>query len=281
MSACPKADKLTTVKKHAALVLAPLLAALPSGCALPRVEVPPMPDDRPTVVNDFEDDDPDVRSIDEVGNDPIETQLTPSGSEVPGGADASDEPAGGDLTYLTIDGVLGEINGKAIYAADVLDARQNQLRAAALRRPRDEFRREAASVLMEELQDRMRDKLYLSVFERNLSPAERQQALFLTTLWRQRFITDHGGSQAAARRAARELYDLSLEQLGEDEYGRRLSQIFMQKHIVPRVRPAAGELREAYEVNKKEAPSTFPVVSSSRSSRSAWSPPTNWQSTPP
>ncbi|MEM1012424.1 MAG: peptidylprolyl isomerase [Planctomycetota bacterium] len=223
------------------------------GCSSPEVVVPPMPDER---FLDF-DDDADVRTIDEVGDDPIQTPLTPTGSQTPGRVEAPpverpEESEPPQLEYVTVDGVLGEFNGRAVYAADVINARKNQLRARALRLPRNQFGAEAFRIIQEELQVRMRNKLYLSVYERNLNPLERQQAKFLTMLWRERFITENGGSEAEARRASRDQFGMTLEQLGEDEYGRRLNDIFMQKHIAPRVRPAAAELREAYEDRREK-----------------------------
>jgi hypothetical protein len=191
--------------------------------------------------------DPDPRTIQDVGTDPIEAPLSPAGAELPEGGVSQRDAADEEVTYRTIGGVLSEVNGQAIYTDEVIDARRNQLRAMALRMDPIRFQREAINILQRELSDRLRDKVLLSVFERNISSFERQQAQILTTLWRKNFITNHGGSEATARRAAREQFGLTLEELGEDEYRRRLSQTFVQKHVAPRIRPGVEQLREEYE----------------------------------
>lgn len=225
------------------------VAALGVGCVA-REGPPPFPqgDGR----------DPDVRAIDEVGDTAPEAPITPGGAEEPadgfeagpgdtaipdGATDASDPSTEG---YRTLGGVIGEVNGRAIYASDVLDARRNQLRAMALRLPEVQFERQAADLLMQELGERVRDNVLLSVFERNATSTERKLATLMTTAWRQQFISRHGGSEAEARRAAREQYGMSLEALGEDEYRRHLSAAFARKHVIPKVRPSAEDVREEY-----------------------------------
>ncbi len=198
--------------------------------------------------------DPDVRTIDEVGNDPVEAPLTPAGVEQvddPIGGISQGNPVEPAEGYRTIGGVLGEVNGKAIYATDVIDARRNQLRALALRLPPTQFAQEAGRILMEEVSDRTRNAILLSIFERNASQGEQQLATLMTTAWRLQFITQHGGSEAEARRAAREQYGMSLEALGEDEYQRHLSRTFVRKNIMPHIRPTAVEVRQEYERLRK------------------------------
>jgi hypothetical protein len=200
--------------------------------------------------------DVDVRTIDETGDEPLEAPVTPSGATIDDGLSEAEESEG----YRTIGGILGEVNGVAIYADDVIDARRNELRGLALStNDPTRFRNAAAEVIVSELRRREQERLQLAVYERHTGPTDRQNAENLVLLWRERFISDHGGSEVAARQAAREQYGMSLERLGEDEYRRRLGDIFLRRHVLPRVRPGAAELREAYDAAQASGEITTPA----------------------
>lgn len=194
--------------------------------------------------------------------DELDGPITPSGAELPVGGPgaavplddevilASDNPVAPpaeDVSagYRTVGGVLGEVNGNAIFSDEVIAARRNELRGLARRLPLGQFQQQAAFVVQDELGARMRDRLQLAVFERYTRPAEQEMARNMTVMWRMRYITESGGSEAAARKRARE-QGMSFDELAIETYKRSLGRIFMQKRILPQVRPAAEEVRSEY-----------------------------------
>ena len=157
-------------------------------------------------------------------------------------AGAGAESAG----YRTVGGVMGEVNGRAIFTDDVIGARARELRGQARTLPPDEFVRAAESILAREFGQRLQDELALVVFERYARADERARASAMTTAWRLRTISDHGGSEAAARRAVRAETGKSFEAVARDVYRQQLAATFLDKLVKPLIRPTVAELRAAY-----------------------------------
>lgn len=240
-----------------ALATAGIITTLAGGCARPT-DTPPYREPPPGFDARPEAEEP---LLTQPGDAP-EGPISPSGAELPSGDPgaaarpmdevilASDQSTGSEVEpvsggYRTVGGVLGEVNGRAIFTDEVIAKRRNELRALARRLPPGQFQREAARVVQDELGARMRDRLQLAVFERYTRSAEQETARSMTAMWRMRYITDSGGSEATARQRARE-EGMTLEQLAEEKYKRHLGQIFMQKRILPQVRPAAEDVRAEY-----------------------------------
>ena len=232
----------------AARLLPPiLLAGLLGGCAEnPDRPVMPGGGGQGVLAEDPVRPDPagtevDVRTITDTADEP-EGPISPAGAELSPQSDVG-PPAG----YRTVGGVLVDSAGKAVFADEVVAARRNELRGLAKRvRGREEFMRAATGVIVDEVGGRLNRLLTRNVLERHTDAREQALAENLTTVWRERFITDHGGSEARARAAARERANLNLEELTEDEYLRRLGEIFLRKRILPGARPAAQDLRDEY-----------------------------------
>ena len=160
----------------------------------------------------------------------------------------SAEPAG----YRTVGGVLAEVNGRPIYTDEVIAARRPELRGLAVRLPRDQFLREAANVLSGEVTNRINDELRLVLAEKNLRPSDQQKAVFLTTQWRVRQITDAGGSEAVARQRALDDSGVTLDKLAQITYGRYASVLFSQLVMEPRATPSADEVRDYFRRHRDE-----------------------------
>ena len=111
---------------------------------------------------------------------------------------------------------------------------------------------EAQRALSEEVSLRIRDELTRVVAERNLRPEDRQKAVFLTTQWRVRQITDSGGSVAVAREKALADDGTTLEKLGDDTYGKFVGLLFTQTILLPRAEPSADEVRDYFRRHRDD-----------------------------
>ncbi len=244
-----------------AVLAATLVAGGLVGCAAP-VDRPAYREvDRPDA-----GDPADARTIDETGDSPPEGVISPTGAELGPAGDAGDtligpvilasdtpgskpanasDPVSGE-GYRTVGGVLLEVNGRPIFSDEVLAARRNALRGHAKRLPKGQFLEAALGEVAEEVRARVQAEFYLAVLEQNTSPDDIRLARLLTMTWRDRFITDHGGSEAVARRVAYEQEGMSLERLAEETYQQQLGRIFIQQRVAPQVRPAANDVRALY-----------------------------------
>ena len=260
----PRTRALLALAIAAPVVAAPLVVGCGAG-----VKVPPYRE-RGVLADQVVRPDPansDVRTIDDAA-DEVEGPVSPTGVELPAGrvdsaslgpilasdsgpaAQPADGEAGRDAGqpqgYRTVGGVLLESNGTAIFTDDVIAARHNQLRGLARKLPPPQFRQAAEREIKDETGRQLQELLTRNVVGRETSAADKRLARALTAVWRERFITDHGGSEALARAAARDLEGLSLEKLVDREHDRRLGEIFLRNRVAPAARPSAQDVRDEF-----------------------------------
>jgi len=151
--------------------------------------------------------------------------------------------------YMTIGGVVAEVNGTPIYANRVLSQVEKDLAAKAHDLDTDQFRQYALQKLTEAREYCINNELEFAAAQRNLDEKDRQLADRLTTNWRQRQITEAGGSLELARRnAAAE--GLNFEDLVQEQYRKFMTQIYYTKRVLPRIQITAQDMRDYYRTHK-------------------------------
>jgi hypothetical protein len=152
-------------------------------------------------------------------------------------------------TYLTIGGVLAEVNGKAIYADKVFAAIDKALRAKAAEQAEEQFRVTAQKLVDDEVKTEINEELVYAAAQRALSPEEKALADNATERWRQQQITEAGGSLELARRKAQANGD-DFDELVSNQGKKMLIRLYYTKKVYPRVQVTADEMRRYYERNR-------------------------------
>jgi len=160
--------------------------------------------------------------------------------------------------FFTIGGVVAEVNSTPIYANKVLNLVEPVLAARAKELDAQKFKAVADAELKAQRNALIRHELEYAAAERNLDPRDKDLADLLTLQWRQRQITEAGGSEELARRNAPKIAratpglnpNASFDDLCKEMYRVHMSQIFYQKRIMPRVQVSAAEMRDYYERNR-------------------------------
>lgn len=147
--------------------------------------------------------------------------------------------------YLTIGAVVAEVNGTPIYADRVLAWVQKDLAAKAREMGADTFHQYAAQQLNKSRDYFINNELVFAAAQRTLNKKERDLADVLTTAWRQRKITESGGSIELARRAA-QADGLSFDEMVHEQYRTFMAQIYYQKKVMPRIQITVKDLRDYY-----------------------------------
>ena len=113
-----------------------------------------------------------------------------------------------------------------------------------------------------------RDELeYASAQKRRLEAEDENTARLMTVQWRNKKVTEAGGSpELARRRAAADGWDFDKQV--EQQYRLHLVQIYYQKRIIPLIQVTAADLRTYYELHKDTEFTTHGQARSSASSRS-------------
>ena len=162
--------------------------------------------------------------------------------------------------FFTIGGVVAEVNSVPIYANKVVNLVEPVLRARAKELDAQKFKLVADAELKAQRNALIRHELEYAAAERNLDQRDKDLADLLTLQWRQRQITEAGGSEELARRNAPKIArstpglnpNVTFDELVKEMYRVHMSQIFYQKRIMPRVQVSAAEMRDYYERNRNQ-----------------------------
>lgn len=161
------------------------------------------------------------------------TSMVGSPTPAANSAPASDRP-------VVLEALVGQVNGRAVFASEIIEPLDDQLRArsqelAAKRRPRTEFRAEAAELLKGELHRVIHDELVLAEARASLTPEQRQGVFYFLNKIQEDLVSQQRGSAVAADEEARANFGGSLRSRAQDQLDRQLVQLELQQRINPRV----------------------------------------------
>jgi parvulin-like peptidyl-prolyl isomerase len=183
--------------------------------------------------------------VPQLADRPAPVAPTSTATDAPASRHAPVIPVG---TYMTIGGVLAEVNGVPIFASRVLHEIEPILRTRARELTAAQFQDEAARLMDKQIRELIFDEITYAAAQHNLEQDDKKLADALTTDFRQKLIQDAGGSLQQARRAAADRGD-DFEQIVKLENRRYLVRIFQQKKIFPRLQITTADMRRYYRDN--------------------------------
>jgi parvulin-like peptidyl-prolyl isomerase len=178
-----------------------------------------------------------------------------SGTAVPASAttgESSLPPIGASSgQYMTVGGVVAEVNGTPIYADKVLAYNDFIFRTKAKQLDQRNFQTQALKDIQKTIRELIQGELEYAAAQRNLDPDDRHLADAATMYWRVQKITQAGGSLELARRAA--LADpknpMDFDEMTIEQNRLELIRIFYTKKIYPKIQVTAADIREYYDHN--------------------------------
>jgi parvulin-like peptidyl-prolyl isomerase len=151
--------------------------------------------------------------------------------------------------YLTLGGVVMDVNGTPIYANRVIALAEPVLAARAKDLDQNQFRAIAQKELGGEIRALRDLQLEYAAAERNLDQKDKDLADQLTMQWRQKQITAAGGSEEVARRRFAERGE-DFDDLLQQQYRVWMSRIYYEKKLMPQVQVGANDMRAFYDQNR-------------------------------
>jgi parvulin-like peptidyl-prolyl isomerase len=162
-------------------------------------------------------------------------------------------PAMSPGSYMTIGGVVAEVNGVPIYADKLISDLEPHLMARAREMNEVQFKQVASDELRKQLAAAVNRELLFAAANRLLDERAKEQARFFGEQWKQQQITQRGaGSIEAARRWYAER-GVDLDTQVREAYRDALSRLLLQKEIHPKIQVTAAEMRRFYEENREKA----------------------------
>jgi parvulin-like peptidyl-prolyl isomerase len=150
--------------------------------------------------------------------------------------------------YLTVGGVVAEVNSVPIYADKVLSTLQPVLAAKAREANEKQFRQIALSEIRDQIRAMVNLELEYAAAARNLDTKDKELANNLTADWRRRQIAEAEGSLELARKRVSERGQ-SFDDLVNDKYREFMSRIYYEKKVIPRIQVTAQDMRQYYDRN--------------------------------
>lgn len=168
---------------------------------------------------------------------------------VPGAPVVSAMPAAKEVGLpVVVDSVVGQINGKPVFASDVMNrlgARLNRL--AIESKAREQFISGAAKLIGQDLQEQISSELFLAEARASLTPEQRQGLLQLVTNIQANIAAMNQGAALQADERLLAEQGKTLEDMAKEERDKMLIRVLVNRHIVPRVNVSWRDVEKAYD----------------------------------
>ena len=154
-------------------------------------------------------------------------------------------------SFMTVGGVVANVAGQPIFADALMRQIAPVLSARAPDLNEQQFRALAQSEIQKQLTFLIRGELEYAAAMRELDAADKDRAELLTMNFRERLITQAGGSLEVARSRAR-AEGIEFDELIRQQYRLFLVRLYYEKKVYPRVQISAADIRRYYESKKAE-----------------------------
>ncbi|MCC7204531.1 MAG: peptidyl-prolyl cis-trans isomerase [Phycisphaeraceae bacterium] len=150
----------------------------------------------------------------------------------------------------TIEALVGQVNGRPVYAGRILDPIDEQLRALVRTQPPQQFVRKARELIASRVDQVIFDQLILGEAERMLSDRQRDGLRYSLKEKRAELVRKHGrGSEQIADKVLLDTTGKDLVQTLREERERMLVQNYTAQQIVPKIDVTRSDIERYYQQN--------------------------------
>lgn len=151
---------------------------------------------------------------------------------------------------VVLESHVGQVNGKPIFASEILEPLDGRLRALGTEaKSRDQWQRQAAKSIYDELLRRIRDELVLAEARSNLTSEQRQGLVHFLGQIQTSLVSTSRGSAVQADETLRENNNRSLVKETQDRLDRELIANEFRTRVMPRVIVPWRDVQIEYERN--------------------------------
>ena len=161
---------------------------------------------------------------------------------------AATQPAFQPGEYMTLGTVVAVVGDTPIFANDVISRDAPILKELAKEYDPERFQIAARQRIDDTTKELEYDQLQYEAAQKALDSSDRDLANRLTDQWRQREITEAGGSLEVARRRA-DAEGKDFEQQVEEQHRSFLIQIYQMRTVYPQVQVTPNDARKYYQAH--------------------------------
>ncbi|MFW6336444.1 MAG: hypothetical protein ACOC3G_04890, partial [Phycisphaeraceae bacterium] len=152
---------------------------------------------------------------------------------------------------LAMDAMVGQVNGEAIYANQVIAPISDQLASLSDRLPRAQFLRRARQLVAGRVQQIVTDALLLGEARRSLTEGQRRQLRVILQRERERILREYGrGALAVAERNLQEEKGMGLDAFLRQREQEIIVQQFQRSQLLPRINVSRKDIARYYRENE-------------------------------
>jgi len=157
------------------------------------------------------------------------------------------------LPSFTVDAMIGQVNGQALYASRILNPLDEQLKKLGQSGSRKEFSQEARAMIRSRLEQIVLPSLLVGEAERALTDAERQRLDFIMKEQRAELLRRYGqGSLELADKTLREQMGKGFEQTLNEKRESVLIAGYMTRKLLPKVNITQRDVERYYRQHSEE-----------------------------
>jgi hypothetical protein len=145
-----------------------------------------------------------------------------------------------------VDAVVGQINGRPVFASGFLAPMDARLRADAARLSPNQWRQQAVATIRSAIIDRMQEELVLAEFQASLTPEAKQGLFAFVERMRQEIVAQNLGSESLAGRRIQESEGLTLNEKVNQQRDREIIRAQLNRAIGSRTYVSWREVELAY-----------------------------------
>lgn len=165
-------------------------------------------------------------------------------------APAAVESAPAETPRYVLDAMVGQVNGKPVYAETVLSPMHEELKRLGATLPRSVFQQRARDLIVRRMQEIVFDALMLGEAERNLTEREQMGLKFELNRREQELLRRYGQkSRTLADANAVQATGQTVAQLLEEGRQKLVVQHYMRQKIDPRVHVTAKDVERYYNAH--------------------------------
>lgn len=146
-----------------------------------------------------------------------------------------------------VDALVGQINGKPIYADDFLKGMSDRLIQLGKATDRAAARREMIRLVSMRFEEEVNNRLIISEAESSIPPEAREGLFAFLRQLQEQEIADRGGTLSGATASLQDQFGMSVEEFIERRKNEALANDLIRKRIEPRAIVTWRDIERAYE----------------------------------
>ncbi len=152
----------------------------------------------------------------------------------------------------TIDSLVGQVNGRPVYASKFLQSVEDRMLRIVAENPRDRASRLIEELISERFEQYINNELIIAEAEGLLTPEAQLGVLAWLQSVQEQTVAGYGGNQASANRTLQDQFGMSMDEYLREKRDEALAQDLLRRRVKPRTIVSWRDIEREYVRFEKE-----------------------------